>query len=475
MGQVLSTRSEMVGPEVASELQQLQASTPPNPPEVVLQIIEQELGEPADKLYASFNPVAVASASIGQVHMASLHDGQDVVVKVQHADIVDDIKADLEILARLARLAEQYDESLRAFQPQATIAEFSRSLERELDYRTERASMERIGANFAGEPKVQLPAVFPDLCSNRVLTMEKFDGYSIAEAQRISDDGYDNKALLQTAANAFMDMVFRDRFYHADPHPGSIWVLPPGDVIGLLDCGMVGRIDRRTQEDVEALILALIIGDSEQLTEAVINLGSTPAGLDNRDLERDIEEFVADYLDHDENSAQKGGWLEALTAILRHHHILLPSNISQLIRLLIVLEGSAKTLDPEFALMPLLAQRKADFVASSFSLEKLMRMSMHSYRDWSRLLRVLPGSLTQMAESMRDGTRESRMEVNRLDAMVNRLGQSIVCASLFLGSSWILSADATPHVVFLGVCGMVASAGLGVQLVRAFGKSGGLQ
>lgn len=247
LGQVLSTRIDLVGPEVADELAELQSGTPPDPPDVVLATIEGELGKPIEELFAEFNAQALASASIGQVHLATLPDGQEVVIKVQHAGIEQNIIADLDILQNLAKLAEQYDPGLRYYQPQATVAEFRKSLLNELDYHRELSNMQRFSANFAHDPQIHIPIVYPEWSSSRVLTMEKLTGYSVAKTERLKADGIDGKTLVHMGANAFIDMIFRDRFYHADPHPGNLWVLPPGDILGILDCGMVGRLDRRTQ------------------------------------------------------------------------------------------------------------------------------------------------------------------------------------------------------------------------------------
>lgn len=478
LGQIASTRIDLVGPEMAEELEKLQADTPPDAPKVVLATIEQELGRPASECFAEFNPEAIASASIGQAHLATLHDGQEVIVKVQHDGIMQNIVADLDILATLARMAEQYDEGLRCYQPQATVAEFRHSLLQELDYGAERRSMERINENFANEPQVHIPAVYPELSSNRVLTMEKLNGYTIRDTERMAKGGVDGRALLHTAANAFLDMVFRDRFYHADPHPGNLWVLAPGDVLGILDFGMVGQLDRATQEKIQDLIVALLSNDADFLTESVIRLGDVPRDLDRSGLQGDIEGFVSEFLDNTGADPEAGVWLDELTGIIRKHHIVLPSGVSLLIRLMIMLEGTVRLLDPEFNLMALLESRSAEFTQGAGpTQEKLAQMAMRSYRDWEKLAKTLPGALATMAARARDGRFQTEVDVPRLNPIVNRGVQGGLSAALLISSALLLSEETGPMLgglSALGVVGLVAGLVLGTQVIKAIKKTGGL-
>ena len=478
LGQIASTRIDLVGPDVAEELEKLQADTPPDSPEVVLATIEAELGKPVSACFAEFNAEAIASASIGQAHLAQLPDGQEVIVKVQHDGIVQNIVADLDILATLARLAEQYDGGLRCYQPQATVAEFRHSLLQELDYGAERRSMQRISDNFASEPRVHIPAVFPDLCSNRVLTMEKLDGYSIRKTERMAEEGVDGSSLLHLAANTFMDMIFRDRFYHADPHPGNLWVLAPGDVLGILDFGMVGTLDRATQEKIQDLIVALLCNDAEFLTEAVTRLGTVPRDLDRGALQRDIEAFVGKFLEQSGAVPEAGVWLDNLTTIIRKHHIVLPSGLSHLIRLMIMLEGTVRLLDPDFSLIGLLDERKEQFTEGvGLTQEKLAQIAMRSYRDWERLAKTLPGALATFASRAKEGRFETQIDVPRLNAIANRGVQGVLSAAMLISSAVLLGEETPPLVgglSGLGLGALLIGLGLGWQVLKAIKKSGGL-
>jgi len=476
LGQVLSTRIDLVGPKLASELAELQSGTPPDPPDVVRATLESELGDNPDTLFAEFNYHAMASASIGQAHLAKFFDGQEVIVKVQHKGIEEKVTTDLDILIGLTKLAEQYDPELRYYQPQATAAEFRKSLLQELDFRREMRNMQTFRKNFTNNPAIHIPTAYPDFSTRRVLTMEKLEGYSISHLERLRQDGIDGKALIHTGANMFIDMVFRDRFYHADPHPGNIWALP-GGVVGLLDCGMVGRLDSRAQEGIEEVLMAIIAEDAELLTDVVIRLGSAPHTLDRNALQKDVEEFVEEYVDLSVRDFDISNVLDALTEIIRTHHILLPTGISSLVRLLIMLEGTVRMLDPDFQLFELLETRKFEFTQKQFSPQRLLQRIVRSYRDWERLLTMLPRELADILEGLRIGNFDVHLDVRRLDTIVNRLVYGILSAALFMGSCQVLSAKIPPllhGVSIFGAVGCVLATILGIRLLLAIRVSGDL-
>jgi len=224
LGQILSTRPDLVGPRLAAELASLQDRVPADPPLAVHEIIAQELGRPAADLFGRLDETPLASASIGQVHRGQLKDGREVVVKVRHVGIEQTVENDLEILDALAALAEKHEPALRTYQPQALVAEFSRTLRRELDFRREARNLEEFNRNFRDDDTVRIPLPYMEFSSRRVLTMEALHGLSIANAEKLRQAGIDSRALAEKGSNVFLTMVFRDGFYHADPHPGNLWV-----------------------------------------------------------------------------------------------------------------------------------------------------------------------------------------------------------------------------------------------------------
>jgi ubiquinone biosynthesis protein len=477
LGQVLSTRSDLIGPELAEELTKLQSSNPADPPESVVATIESELGQPPDKLYAEFNPDAVGSASIAQVHMATLKTGEKVVVKVQHPGIEDLVQQDLEILAFLAGIAEKHSAELRLYQPRGMTAEFRRSILRELDFLREKRSLEEFTRNFQDDPTVHFPKPYPELTARRVLTMERLDGVSIAKTETLAEGGVNTEETAWRGATAFLEMVFRDGFYHADPHPGNIWVLENG-VVGLLDCGMVGRLDDARKLELENLIQAAVDRDTEELTALVVELGSLPPNLDREQLRADIADFLSDYGGQSIQDLNISDALNEIVAIIRRHRIVLPPSVSLLIRMLVLLEGSARLLSRDFSLVELLQPFVKKRLTHRLSPGQLLKRLGRSYRDWTRLVDALPRELTDILGRVRQGTFEVNLEHRRLDTVVNRVVYGILTASLFLGSAMMWSRQAPPTiqgVSLFGAAGVAGAVVLAWRLLRVIKREGGLQ
>ena len=252
LGQILSTRADLIGPELAAELAQLQSSTPADAPEQVVQTIIEQLGDHPDNLFQSFETEALASASIGQVHRAVLHDGKSVVVKVQHAGIESRVHNDIEILIELAKLAEAYSPEIAQYNPVAMSKEFRNTLLDELDFTREQRNLTKFAANFADDAEIVFPKPHHKTCSERILTMDALVGIGVSDRTALLASGFDLVDIARRGADMFLKMVFRDGFYHDDPHPGNLMVLQEG-VLGGLDCGMVGRVDADLREECVTL------------------------------------------------------------------------------------------------------------------------------------------------------------------------------------------------------------------------------
>ncbi len=293
LGQILSTRPDLVGLDLAGELRQLQTKVPPDAPAIAREIVESELGQPIEALFSEYEPEPFASASIGQVHRARLASGEAVVIKVQRAGIEDGIRVDLEILAALAQMAEKLPEFAN-YRPTATAGEFSRMLLRELDFSREARHLEQFAKALADQPAVQIPRVYMQFSTMRVLTMERLEGAMLADCRRNSDPRFDLEEIARRGADLYLEMIFVHGLYHADPHPGNL-VLLEGNRIGLLDFGMIGRLDEQLREDVEEMLLAVVDQDPEFLTSLIVRVGSPPADLDQDGLSLDVADFVSHY------------------------------------------------------------------------------------------------------------------------------------------------------------------------------------
>ena len=477
LGQILSTRADLVGPELAAELAELQSGTPPDKPETVLATIESELGRPASELFTEFDASAFASASIGQVHSAVLTDGTQVVVKVQHDGIEERIRNDLEILIELAKLAEAYSPQLKQYRPVAIASEFRKTLESELDFTSEQRNLKRFASNFSDAAVVCIPVAYPERSSRRVLTMERLRGVSLSRRDALVAAGFDLSELARRGADIFLQMVFRDGFYHADPHPGNLMVLN-GQVIGVLDCGMVGRVDDDLREQIEDLLMSAIDQDTDRLLDSVVRIGQFPANFDRDELKGELLIFVDQYASQSVNEFDVSGALNGMTSIIRSHRITLPSRVSLLIKMLVMLEGTAQQLTPDFSLAELLEPYRAEAIKRRLSPARMWRKLQNAQRDWSRLAEAFPGDVSDIIDRMRRGSFNVHLEHQRLDSIVNRLVMGVLAAALFVGSASLWSNRVEPLVFgasLPGAAGCVVAVYLGAQLIRAIRKSGNLR
>lgn len=476
LGQMLSTRGDLVGQRVAGELKILQSNTPADTPEQVRSTFLADLGKPPEEIFSKFDPIPIASASIGQVHRAVLHDGSEVIVKVQHAGITSTVHRDLEIMAGLADLAEHHATPLRPYQPIATTSEFRRTLLRELDFTRELRNLHQFAENFKESETVRFPTAYPEFSSQRVLTMEWLDGESVADAEKLRAKGVDLAQFAERGAKMYLDMIFRDGFYHADPHPGNLLVMPDG-VVGVLDCGMVGRLDGALREDFEGMLLAAVNGDADELTDYITRLGEVPASVSRDALRAEVGDFASEYLTQSMSDFDLSGALKGLIDIIRSYKIILPSSCSMLLKVLVMLEGTACDLDPKFSLAELFKPYYTQAMRRKISPERLWHRTQRAVRDWDRLIDVFPRDMADILSRVRKGSFDVNLQHRRMDTIVNRLVMGVLSAALFVGSAELWSTGVKPvwwGVSVPGAVGCGVAVWLGFQLVQAIRKTGRL-
>jgi ubiquinone biosynthesis protein len=476
LGQFLSTRPDLVGPGLAEELSRLQAEVPADPPDVVRSRIEEELGAPVDTSFAALVLEPLASGSIGQVHAARLHDGEEVVVKVRHPGIEARILTDLDILDGLAELAEKRSGELRLLAPRGLARQLRRRLTGELDFTRERRNLEVFRRHFRDDERVVFPAPRRDLSTRGLLTMERVAGRSVRESGALRAEGHDLQKLAARGAGVCLKMILERGFYHADPHPGNVFVLPDGRIC-LLDCATAGRLDGRTRDAVESLVLAGQGRDPERMADAVLSLGRTPAGLDRTALEEDLAAFVDEFAGEPLESWDFGRLLGELSTIIRRHRILLPVAVSRLLHVLVVLEGTSRQLSPRFSLGEVVRPWAGRALERRLSPRRLRRRLARSWWDWQRLLDVAPREIAELMERLREGTLDVHLQHRGLDATFNRAIYGLLAAALILASAQLLSRDVPPLVLGLSLLGLLAAGAalvLTLRLLWAIGKFGGL-
>jgi ubiquinone biosynthesis protein len=366
---------------------------------------------------------------------------------------------------------------LRSYRPTAIVEEFHRTLLRELDFRRELRHLQIFNKNFAKDPCVKFPVPVPELSSSRVLTMEYLAGMPLGKFGDALTTGADSEELARRGAKVFLDMIFRDGFYHADPHPGNILILS-GGVIGLLDAGMVGRVDERLRRQIEAAMMAVLANDSAGLADLVIRVGDVPPHFDADGLQCEIAEQMAFYWGMPLDQFQLGSALEELTDAIRKYHVALPPPLAMLLKVLVMLEGTARLVNPTFNLASVLEPYRRQFVRRKFSPRRLLRRVLTAASDWDEVMQGLPRLVRDLMTFARRQHFAVQLQHQHLEPSVNRLVFGLMTSALFVGSALLWAAKAPPlieDVSVFGALGCLVSAVLGFRLFRAIQHSGRLE
>ena len=485
LGQVLSLRPDLVGSAQAGELQLLQSNVPADPPEAVQRTIQSELKGTIQQLFAEFEPTAMASASIGQAHRAKLPDNTLVVVKVQHENIRSKIHEDLEVLAGLASLAERIPE-FAVWRPREIVSQLSRSLKRELSFTQEHSNLIMLREALEGMPGIRIPETFSSHSSARVLTMSMLTGESINEASnpdKFSDA--QREQLARRIADLYVEMIFVKGLYHADPHPGNILIESDG-ALGLLDFGLVGRIDDSLRDNIEEMLWALSLKDSALLSAIVKRVGKVPQKIDDSLLSSDITDLIATYGNQPIDKIDLATALNDATDILHRHRIVLPSQMGMLIKTLVTLQGTISRTSPKFSLLEAIEPMFKRMWRNRLSPWRQARRMRRLYIEVESLVEKLPGQVSSLMELVQTGKLDVHLSHRGLSPSINRLVLGLLTSSLLLGSS-ILMASKVPPLLFvdggplglkdlslIGLGGFALSLIVTIRILFAINRSGHL-
>jgi ubiquinone biosynthesis protein len=483
LGQILSTRPDLIPVEFVQEFQKLQDDVAPFEYNDAKQIVEEELKRPIEEIFERFDEEPLGAASIGQAHRAQLKDGEDVVVKVQRPGIRKIIEVDLEIMLHLASLMERHLEEAEVHRPTRIVSEFARSIEKEIDYTIEASHMERFAWQFQGDMSIYVPKVFREVSTERVLTTEYVYGIKASEIDQIDKEGLDRKAITSRGADLILKQIFKHGFFHADPHPGNIFVLPD-NVICYLDYGMMGQIERRSREDAADLVYALSQGDVSRTVRAIVKLTEYDKQPDVRLLERDVGDFMGQYLYKPLKDLEIGKLLQELMELLSQHHLRIPQDLFLMLKALTIWEGVGLSLDPDFVMM----EKAAPFIKSvrtgRLRPERIADDVFESGMDLFRFVRELPSELRELLEQIKQGKLRMEFEHHGLEPLLkkedqtsNRIAFSIIIAALIIGSALIVMAKAPPLVFgisVVGIIGFLVAAAMGAWILIAILRKGGL-
>jgi ubiquinone biosynthesis protein len=432
LGQVLSTRPDLLPSEYAAELAVLQDSAPPIPGPVVMELITQELGVPPEEAFASFDLAPLASASIGQAHAATLVDGTDVVVKLRRPGAREQIETDLEILQNLATRAGQRWEAAADYDLPGIAEEFARTLRAELDYLAEGRNAERFAANFASDQGIHIPRVVWETTTSRVLTLERIRGVKVNDLDALDAAGIDRRALAVRAAGAIAKMIFEDEFFHADPHPGNLLIESRGR-IGLIDFGMVGEVDEVLRDQLAVLLLALTHGSPAKVASALADMSVGHGSVDRVRLSADMVPVVSLYRDHPLSQLPLGRLISELLSVVSRHRLQLPREMALLFKMVIMAEGMGVLLDPEFQLTVVLGPHVQRLAADRFSAAAFARGIARTGADAAELAAQIPGLLQGLRRMLDAGGPEVHLRAAELEPLVGRMesvGRHLVAATL---------------------------------------------
>ena len=483
LGQMLSTRPDLIAVEFIEELSKLQDRVPPFSYTAVSQIIESELGGPPESMFEHFDESPLAAASIGQVHRARLKDGEEVVVKVQRPGIRKIIEVDLEIMLHLASLMERHLEEFQVNRPARIVEEFARTLEKEIDYTIEASHIERFNRQFIDDATVYVPKVFRETTTERVLTMEYIEGVKASEIERIEKEGLDRKVITARGADLILKQVFDHGFFHADPHPGNIFVLP-GNVICYLDFGMMGSIDRQSREDFADLVHSVVRRDESGAMQALLMLTQYDEEPDTRLLSRDLADFMGQHLYRPLKDLHMEKLLQQLMELISRHRLQTPPDLFLMLKALATVEGVGLSLDPEFHMINQAAPFVKRVKMEQLHPKRVASDILKSGVDLVRLMQEIPGELRELLRQMKRGKVKMEFEHRGLEPMQktydqisNRIAFSIVIAALIVGSALIVLSKTPPFlfgIPVIGIIGFVAAAVMGMWLLIAILRKGRL-
>lgn len=460
LGQILATRVDVFPAAWIAEFEKLHSQVPPVPFELLQADLERALGGSVDSVFAEFDREPFAAASIAQVHRARLLDGVSVVVKIRRPDIQTKIDADLRILTHLARLMEMEMPDMKRYRVVQIVGQLQRSLLRELDLAKEARNLETFAKHFESDDTVHIPKVYWEFCGERVNVQEELIGIPGSQIARAQAEGFDLRLLAARGADAVLKMILLDGYFHADPHPGNVIYLP-GNRIGLIDFGMVGRVTDSRREQLIDFLQALIQKNESGMLN-VLTLWAGDVEIDEERLTYDISELIFGYDNLSLKDIRLGALLSEVTALMRDNQLAMPPDLTLLFKALITLEGLGHQLDPDFHMVDQLTPFVSRVLEARYSPQALAKRARRGVSEMAEIVFGLPRDVARLFRRARSGRLRIDLDLKRLDhfgmqlnSAANRLTMGVLTASLVVGSSIIMTVEGGPELFGLPLFGLI--------------------
>jgi len=480
-GQILSTRRNLLPEPFTRELAKLQDAATPIPFPEIRAVLESELKRPLREVFARVDENPLGAASIAQVHRARLLDGSDVVVKVQRPGIERVVETDLEIMRHIAALIERHIAAWRVHQPVALVDQMGRMLAKELDFTIEAAHLERFVWQFAEEPTIYLPKVHHHAITRRVLTMEYVDGVKLSRLDAAQLSEPERVEVATRVADLVMKQIFLHGFFHADPHPGNIHILP-NRMICFLDFGMMGHLDQRGREVFVELVWGISRRNEVQVANALLKLSSADNEPPREGLEADVAEFIHQHFYRPMEELNFGQLIAQLLHLTGRHGLHIPPDFFVMLKAMGLMESAVRSLNPKHNVIeqarPFLKRVRMERLKPRRLLEDLFVFG----RDFADMARELPAEIRRIMSQLKVG--EARLifhheglepAIQSAERISNRIAFSVVLAAMIIGSSLIIHANIPPHwqgIPVIGLVGYLLSAVMAVWLLWSILRHG---